>query len=114
MNFSRSSNDFLNTFFNCYRVADYFLFRYLKAQYFNIIPLFVTVPSSEDEVKTTINKNMEKVKEKLAGFAKIMESEHVSSRRRSNPSSQVIYTSEKLAKRKKQTSAVHEYPVTYT
>ena len=51
---------------------------------------------------------MEKVKEKLAGFAKIMESEHVSIRRRSNPSSQVIYTREKLAKRKKQTSAVFD------
>lgn len=34
------------------------------------------VPSSEKEIKTTIDKNMEKIKEKLAGFAKLMESEH--------------------------------------
>lgn len=34
------------------------------------------VPSSEQEIKTTIDKNMEKIKEKLAGFAKLMESEH--------------------------------------
>lgn len=40
--------------------------------------MFTAVPSSEQEIKTTIDKNMEKIREKLAGFAKLMESEHVS------------------------------------
>ncbi|XP_062578713.1 universal stress protein Slr1101-like [Saccostrea cucullata] len=34
------------------------------------------VPSSEEEMKATIDKNMEKVKNKLSEFAKLMESEH--------------------------------------
>lgn len=42
-----------------------------------ILIIFISVPSSEKEIKTTIDKNMEKIKEKLAGFAKLMESEHV-------------------------------------
>lgn len=46
--------------------------------FFNpILIIFISVPSSEKEIKTTIDKNMEKIKEKLAGFAKLMESEHV-------------------------------------
>ncbi|XP_022301421.1 putative universal stress protein SAUSA300_1656 [Crassostrea virginica] len=58
------------------------------------------VPSSEDEVKTTINKNMEKVKEKLAGFAKIMESEHATGTVRSaqseSPGEGIVRTADEL------------------
>lgn len=60
----------------------YYMYWYLPLvsymYFFNpILIIFISVPSSENEIKTTIDKNMEKIKEKLAGFAKLMESEHV-------------------------------------